>query len=264
MVALAAALTVSVAAVVAAQDGASTTEIRYAVPRLAVGALTLAAARFWALGRPTSRSPLGGLLAGLATGWPVYAVAALALWSGRPEASSFRGPEALALFTLSMLSVGLFEETLTRGLALGVLLRTFPGNRRGRLAAVVVSSVLFGLAHLVNVTRQTWSASWIQVAYGPLVGVFLAAVRLRGDSLAAVVLLHALLDWSFYLSSDVFTGRAASTNGASGGAGLTVVAIGILLAGYGCWVLSTVRATEPASVTRVRGGGGDSGPEVSR
>lgn len=218
---------VLVALVVAAQGQATSLDLLYRGLRLAAGTVALAAARGLAAPVPFGARNLGrGLLLGL----PIVGVAGLALVGG--SYPHFRGPGALAVFTISMIGVGWFEEAVTRGLLLGVMLRAFPASRTGRLLAVVVSSLAFGLGHLVNLGHLGGVGTAVQVGYATLIGIGIAALRLRTGSLLVPVLLHALLDWAFYLGTDVF--------GAAPAAGKPVVlplVLGALVAGCGLFQL---------------------------
>ncbi len=222
-----------VLAVVAVQGTATTTDWSYAIPRLVLAGLTLVAARGGGLGLGAER--VAGVRHGLLLGWPAFVVMALALISGALSAGRFSGWSALAVFTISMVSVGVFEEVLFRGVLLGAIHRALRG-RSAALRAALLSSAVFGVAHLVNLPRQSLGPTIAQVAYAALIGVFFAAVRLRSGSLIAVIVLHTLLDSSFYLGSDVFE-RAGSTQGPAMVTVLILVLVGLLLATWGVRLL---------------------------
>lgn len=124
------------------------------------------------------------LLGGLAAGWFAIAVpAGLLIWAGAlrivpAEAGSWW--EGAALATAILVPAALTEELALRGYAFTLLRRAW-----GVTAAVLLTSVAFGLLHLFNpgVTAQ----SVVMVA---LAGVFLALVRLAFDSLWAAWLAH--------------------------------------------------------------------------
>jgi membrane protease YdiL (CAAX protease family) len=109
------------------------------------------------------------------------------------------------LMVLVIIPVGtaIFEETIFRGVLLGVLLRAWT-----RRTAVVVSSVLFGFWHLVpalsDASGQSGAAT-IGVVVGTIAvttvaGVVLAWLRLRSGSLAAPVLAHIATNSLTYLA----------------------------------------------------------------
>jgi membrane protease YdiL (CAAX protease family) len=223
----------AVGVVVTTQGDATSTQLRYSVVRLAAAGLIAAAALAWRV--PLGDRSIGAAARGLRFAWPVYLVGVLALLAGAADRSgAFLGWGALVLFTLSMASVGLFEETLARGLVLGRLLRDLPTG--GTQRAALVSSVVFGVAHLVNLPRQGLVVTLVQVLYATLIGYFLAAVRLSSGSLAAVVMVHAVLDWTFYLGSDVFA-ASGTTSSAGIATGVVALVVGALLAARGARLL---------------------------
>jgi membrane protease YdiL (CAAX protease family) len=119
---------------------------------------------------------------------------------------------ALATVALTAAVVPIIEETLFRGLFLGVLLR---GNRP--LTAVLLSSGVFSIVHFLKAPDQTttavgWASGFISLAHSfdqfakPmlvlagfstlfLIGVILAQARLRTESLWLPIGLHA--GWIF-------------------------------------------------------------------
>jgi hypothetical protein len=139
--------------------------------------------------RDTTRLSVDGLgrwplLGGLAAGCFAMAVpAGLLIWTGAlrvvpAEAGSWWAGAGLALAIL--VPAALTEELALRGFAFTLLQRAW-----GVAVAVAVTSVVFGLLHLLNpgVTAQS-------VALVTLAGVFLALVRLAFDSLWAAWLAH--------------------------------------------------------------------------
>lgn len=216
---------------VAVQGNATTTDGWYAVPRLLFAGLTLVVAWWYGLGLVTESR--AGVRRGLVLGGPIYLVMVLALISGGLSAGRFGGWVALGVFTLSMLSVGI-EEVLFRGVLLQAISLASCG--RTALRAALLSSAVFGAAHLVNLPRAGLEPTIVQVAYAALIGVFFAAIRIRSGSLVAVVVLHTLLDWCFYLGSDVFEG-AVGTQGSPIVAAVVSLLVGLLLAAWGVRLL---------------------------
>ncbi len=94
----------------------------------------------------------------------------------------------LIFAALSAVVVGTGEELLFRGYLLGRLTVAL----RSPVAALAISSALFGLSHL------PLSGSWAQVAVTTGIGAVLAAGRiwLPGCSLLSLIVAHALYDFS--------------------------------------------------------------------
>ncbi|MGD8405676.1 MAG: CPBP family intramembrane metalloprotease [Anaerolineales bacterium] len=93
------------------------------------------------------------------------------------------------------LLVGLFEEIAFRGLILYAFLRSWEDKRFGVLKSVFVSSVLFGLGHLVTVmTGNTLPGAIFQAASTTISGILYAALVLYGQSIWPAVIGHFLVD----------------------------------------------------------------------
>lgn len=97
------------------------------------------------------------------------------------------------LFVLFCLSIGVFEEVVFRGLILTVLLQRLPETKQGILIAIVLSSVIFGVIHFVNlVAGASPFDTLLQMGYSFLMGMLWAVVYLKTKNLWMAVLLHAL------------------------------------------------------------------------
>lgn len=96
---------------------------------------------------------------------------------------------------LSLFGVGFREETVFRGVIAGLLADAWARDRRGVWGTVLLSGVLFGGTHLWNIAMGVSPKSAvIQSLAACGVGWALCAVYLRGGSLWAMMLLHALTD----------------------------------------------------------------------
>ncbi len=121
---------------------------------------------------------------GLAAGWFAISVpTGLLLWFGAlrmvpAEPGSWGDAAALALLMLA--PAALMEELTVRGYAFTLLQR-----RWGASVAVVATSVVFGLLHLLNPGVSAQAIVMVVLA-----GFFLAIVRLAFDSLWAAWLAH--------------------------------------------------------------------------
>jgi len=101
----------------------------------------------------------------------------------------------LGLSVPHMFAIGFFEEALTRGLVLYLLLTAWKSRPNGVVEAVFVSSILFGLAHLLNVLAGApLYATLVQVGYATGFGVGFAALLLRTNTIWIGIVLHALVD----------------------------------------------------------------------
>jgi len=89
--------------------------------------------------------------------------------------------------------VAAYEETLFRGYILESFLRL---SKSGNvLPAVFWSSLLFGLSHLMNLTRQDLPTTLYQVGFAFALGALYAAIYLRTGSLWWPIALHFANDF---------------------------------------------------------------------
>lgn len=136
-----------------------------------------------------------------------------ALWLGWPlvvytllNASDFitgavkidTNPSVLALYALVNLSTGWVEEVMGRGLVLVPILQKWGSTRKGLVTGVLISSALFGLAHLANLImgRAHLVNVLAQIVYCVFFGVIFAALLLRNRTIWPVMLLHAAFDFA--------------------------------------------------------------------
>lgn len=103
----------------------------------------------------------------------------------------------LLLMIISCLGVGIFEEVVIRGLALGLLLKAWGKSKKGIYFAVLFSSLIFGLGHIQNFLsgKAGLVTTLCQIGYATFIGVMLAAILIRCDfNLWWCAILHALFD----------------------------------------------------------------------
>ncbi len=104
--------------------------------------------------------------------------------------------EALGMLLVYALSVGLYEEILFRGCLFPLILQCL-GKRRGApLLAILGTSAVFALLHLVNL--PVWGAAAVlrQIGYSFLIGAMCAVILLRTSNLWICIFLHGLYDFA--------------------------------------------------------------------
>jgi uncharacterized protein len=113
------------------------------------------------------------------------------------------GIEGLLLFLAAALLVGFVEESYFRGM----MLRTLLG--RGPWQAVIISSLLFGMMHVLNLAGgANLAATLLQVVYAVAIGLMYAALALRTKTILPLIVTHSLTDFFAFiaLNSTVVTG----------------------------------------------------------
>lgn len=119
---------------------------------------------------------------------PLTILASVNLWFGITPNGSFG--EGIA-FILSMLPVGFLEELLFRGLLFRAM------SRDNVRAAVVVSSLIFGLGHIINLfngSGMELAANLCQIACAVSVGFLFVELFRRGGSLLPCIITHGVLN----------------------------------------------------------------------
>ena len=116
---------------------------------------------------------------------PLIIIASTAFWGGIKLQYGF--PEAL-LYFISMCCVGFLEEVIFRGLLFRAM------EKDNLKAAVIVSSLTFGLGHIVNLFNGSGTdpvSSMTQVVFAVLVGFVLVLIFYHGKSLIPCIMFHS-------------------------------------------------------------------------
>jgi len=110
------------------------------------------------------------------------------------------GVSRVAGFLALALMVGFVEESAFRGLMLRVL------QPRGVWRAVVITTALFSLTHLMNIMAgETGLQAALQLLYAGAIGFAFAALALRSGVLWPLVAVHALIDFVAFLQDPAVT-----------------------------------------------------------
>ena len=159
---------------------------------LAVGLLLSAAlllflkkyALFEAYGLCPSKIPARSMLFYL----PVFLMLTTNLWYG---VTFNYGAVETVLYILSMFCVGFLEEVIFRGLL-------FNAMRKDSLkAAVIVSSVTFGIGHIINLVNGSGAEflpNLLQIVYATAAGFMFVMMYLKTDSLIGCIAAHGLFN----------------------------------------------------------------------
>jgi membrane protease YdiL (CAAX protease family) len=175
-------------------------------------------------------------------GWAVMALGLMATFRDllqcmlAGDAPSSEWPQKLELVASVALWAGLSEELVFRGLVLAGLLALMGGTRRGTIAAVVVSSLLFGLAHvrIVSDFAEPMLAlqAMLKIVHMGIFALVLCVFVIRTHHILGAVLLHVLYDFVLYIPTALFDDVVVATYVDAGEAGMVnvmVYAVGILL-----------------------------------
>jgi len=111
----------------------------------------------------------------------------------------------VVLYILSMLCVGFLEEIIFRGLLFEAMRKDSPK------AAVIVSSVTFGIGHIINLVNGSGAEllpNLLQVIYATAAGFMFVMIYCRTKSLVVCIVTHGLFN-----AFSVFAVDAKTTSG---------------------------------------------------
>lgn len=110
-------------------------------------------------------------------------------------------PVLLILNVLLAFSVGFVEETVYRGAILHTLIRGWGNGRQAIMKAVLISSLLFSIIHLLNLLNgEPLTLTLSQFVYATLLGITFAAIVLTTQSIWPAIVFHWLIDAAVYLN----------------------------------------------------------------
>lgn len=132
-------------------------------------------------------------------------------------------------FAIFVLMVGFAEEGLLRGFALRAMLPS------GLMRAALLSSLFFGIGHLINVWQgASLPATIIQVIYTILLSIGFAGARLFTGTIWPAIVVHALIDFTDAASRGFVLAPPRSLTLASVIAPIVITGLYAL---YGLWLL---------------------------
>lgn len=110
----------------------------------------------------------------------------------------FSGPFTLLLAMLVYVAVGLTEEVCCRGILLLIWQKFFQKHKHTKMKAALISSILFGAVHLINLANGFTVSNIIytfsQIFFAAMYGMFFAAIMIKTKSLWFCALSHGMID----------------------------------------------------------------------
>ncbi|CCV64727.1 hypothetical protein BN85411500 [Alteracholeplasma palmae J233] len=140
-----------------------------------------------------------GIKKGLLIAFPIYILIAALLIKSLVGLSisdiEYQGVDATFRYILFMICVGLFEELLFRGILLNVFIKVFENKENKELKALMVSSLLFGMVHFLNILGgQHYLVTIGQVIYTISLGLIFGLIYLKSGNLIAAIIAHVMLN----------------------------------------------------------------------
>lgn len=107
----------------------------------------------------------------------------------------------VVLLLFACLTVGFAEEFLFRGLLQSLFLKKYHAHKYGILISTLISAVVFGLFHLINLTKNDDVLSvLIQVVFAMFIGFFFGVLVLKTNKLIPIAITHGLINFFFSLA----------------------------------------------------------------
>lgn len=133
-------------------------------------------------------------------------------WTGLLTQYSLHGAHIDRLLTMQAAASGIAEETLFRFGVLGVLLAGLRNVSQRVPISILISSLLFGLAHFTNVPAQQVDVTIIQALSAFGIGLFFSCVYLYTGQLWMTMLMHFLIDFFAFMmtGAPLIAGHATS------------------------------------------------------
>ncbi len=130
---------------------------------------------------------------------PSIVVGGLLMFAGHWENPALDGMQTAALVTQSVFLVGLAVGTVEEAVFRGVIMKALE-MRWGKGVAVVVPSVLFAVAHVLNGGLSVTSFLQLLLA-GSVVGVLFSLVTYESGSIWPAAFMHSI--WNIFMASGI-------------------------------------------------------------
>ena len=105
---------------------------------------------------------------------------------------SFPDPPLVLANLFVNFGTGLVEETLYRAIVLIAMVSAWGHTKTGIVKAIVLSSLLFGMTHLLNLMVRPWQVVLFQVLVVTLPGILYGALVLTAKSIWPAIVMHWL------------------------------------------------------------------------
>ena len=128
---------------------------------------------------------------------------------------AFKNPKAVLNLGIMCFLIGMCEEFLCRGWLLNEFLEKFGKSKKGVWYSIIISGLIFGLMHIMNVgAGQSIPSTIIQVMGAAATGIVFGVIYYKTKNIWAVVFLHAFWDFASLLNmiAPVYDKAEVTTN----------------------------------------------------
>jgi len=151
-----------------------------------------------------------GFSMGLLLGTPLLVLGIISSvysnWGADYSQMSWPDIKTVLIFSASMFMVGTGEEIVFRGLLLNNMIKKWGVNKSGVIKAIIVSALIFGGVHLLNVIVAPPITVIMQAINAACAGVLFSVIYIRCRNIWAVIIVHMLVDWFALFVQQCFTG----------------------------------------------------------
>lgn len=149
----------------------------------------------------------GGLLTGifiliagsltLFSGWMEIAFKDVYMQVGIETTNYILQPKMhILVFVLYIILIGIAEEILFRGIIAEELLKVFGTSKKGIVKAIMISSIMFGIAHMINALNTSVLSAVIQTIIVSFMGMVFSIIYFKSGNIWTVITVHAFIDFS--------------------------------------------------------------------
>lgn len=157
---------------------------------------------------------------------PLILIMSVNLWNGVTMTVSVM---ETVLFILCMICVGFIEEVIFRGLLFKAMCKD---NIK---LAIFVSSITFGMGHIVNLLNgENFVSTLLQICYASAIGFLFTIIFYKGKSLLPCIITHSIIN-----SLSVF-----AVHGSQSYSIITALVLSAISVGYALWILSKIKKSD--------------------
>jgi membrane protease YdiL (CAAX protease family) len=127
---------------------------------------------------------------------PLVALVSCNFWCGVSKNGTF---DEFLMYSMSMVCVGFLEEIIFRGFLFRAM------EKDGTRSAIIVSSVTFGIGHIVNLfngSGATLLSNLCQVVSAIAIGFLFVVIFYRGKSIIPCILAHQFINVTSFLANE--------------------------------------------------------------
>jgi len=158
------------------------------------------------------------------------------------------GYPILVLFGLNAALTSALEELAIRGTVLALLLKHYANSSRPFFKAILLSSLLFAVAHFINLVRSPGNISGVvsQVIFAVGIGFFLAVLLFRTGNITVPIFVHFLINFAggAYRLKEQRGNEMVITENSDIGQYMFIAGISILLIVIGMYMLRRINREE--------------------